>query len=571
MIIIFGFIFSINNYIGNVEKTINADGIGYYDYLPSIFIHNDFIRYNDSRLENNSLYQRIDETGVYVDYGNFKVNKYPCGTAILQLPFFSYAYITTQLDDCTDLDGYQKPFQRAVFYAAIFFLFISILLVRKILMLYEIKNSVIILCQVLLVFATTLTQYTNADAGFSHVYSLFAISLFVYLSKQFFDLKRIKYFILACVTLGLIFNIRNPNILIVFFIPFIAGSKPSLVSGFRLLINQKNKLIVGFIIFLAVIAIQLFTWYFQTGNFFVYSYQGEGFSNLYTPEIFNILFSYKKGLFVYTPFLLIAALSGFWFVYKQKYYLFYSWLFFFILLTYVLSSWHSWYYGCSYGLRAYIDYYIIFFIPFAIMLNKIKVAPKLFIMSLALSTIPLNIIQTYQYKEFILHWIDMDEEMYWKVFLKTDDRFKGLIWKNNYDSNLYSTVNEINIGDICLPKNTINAVLNINTLDIPNFNKVSVIQVLIDNDYQENNDTRIILSINKASKDYNYYWHERYLIHFHEKKLNEWQTGFFNFEFTTIDDNQEKTISLAVKTGNQNEYLKNLRLRFLSKTIANTQ
>ena len=59
MIIIFGFIFSINNYIGNVEKTINADGIGYYDYLPSIFIHNDFIRYNDSRLENNSLYQRI--------------------------------------------------------------------------------------------------------------------------------------------------------------------------------------------------------------------------------------------------------------------------------------------------------------------------------------------------------------------------------------------------------------------------------------------------------------------------------------------------------------------------------
>ena len=40
---IFGFIFSINNYIGNVEKTINADGIGYYDYLTSIFIYNDFI------------------------------------------------------------------------------------------------------------------------------------------------------------------------------------------------------------------------------------------------------------------------------------------------------------------------------------------------------------------------------------------------------------------------------------------------------------------------------------------------------------------------------------------------
>ncbi len=564
MIIIFGFIFSINNYIGNVEKTINADGIGYYDYLPSIFIHNDFIRYNDSRLENNSLYQRIDQTGVYVDYGNFKVNKYPCGTAILQLPFFSYAYITTQLDDCTDLDGYQKPFQRAVFYAAIFFLFISILLVRKILMLYEIKHSVIILCQVLLVFATSLTQYTNADAGFSHVYSLFAISLFVYLSKQFFDLKRIKYFILACVTLGLIFNIRNPNILIVFFIPFIAGSKQSLVSGFRSLINQKNKLIVGFIIFLAVIAIQLFTWYFQTGNFFVYSYQGEGFSNLYTPEIFNILFSYKKGLFVYTPFLLIAALSVFWFVYKQKYYLFYSWLFFFILLTYVLSSWHSWYYGCSYGLRAYIDYYVIFLIPFAIVVDKINLGIKIILVSFSLLTIPLNIIQTYQYKEYILHWIDMDKDKYWKVFLKTKDRYKGLVWKDDTFLGEKTIEKEISIGNFFIPKNRNRDIYTINSNEVPNFNKVNVIQVILDDEFKESDNSSITLRITDLN-DSTYYWDQRYLIHFHETNLNEWQTGLFNYKFNPIVDNKNKIITVELKSGNKDKEFRNIKLKFFNK------
>ena len=32
-------------------------------------------------------------------------------------------------------------------------------------------------------------------------------------------------------------------------------------------------------------------------------------------------------------------------------------------------------------------------------------------------TIPISVIQTYQYKEYILHWIDMDKEKFWKVFL----------------------------------------------------------------------------------------------------------------------------------------------------------
>jgi len=34
--VVLTYLFIINNYIGNADKTINADGIGYYDYLPSI-------------------------------------------------------------------------------------------------------------------------------------------------------------------------------------------------------------------------------------------------------------------------------------------------------------------------------------------------------------------------------------------------------------------------------------------------------------------------------------------------------------------------------------------------------
>jgi len=569
VIIILGFILLINNYIGTVDNTINADGIGYYDYLPSIIIHHDLLRKNDSILENPSLYNRINSIGAYVDYNNLKVNKYPCGTALLQLPFFTYAYLTS-IPEGDINDGYQRPFQKTVLYAAIFYLFLSILFLKKILVLYDIKKHIIIFCQIILVLATSVTHYSNYDAGFSHIYSLFAITAFIYFIKSFLKNKKINHFILASVFGGLIFILRQPNILIVLFVPFLAGSKENLRIAFTTLFTNMRSFILSVVLFLGICSIQLILWYSQTGDFFVYSYQGESF-NFLDPQFYSILFSYKKGLFVYTPVLLIATLSIIWFAYKKHFYLLFTWVAFFVLLTYVLSSWHAWHYACSYGLRAYIDYYTIFLIPFGLMLDRIKKAPRLLIMILSLSTVPLNIIQTYQYKELILHWYEMDKEKYWKVFLKTDDRFKELIWKRNYDANLYSTVSEINVGDIYSPKNSAATVFRIKSFDIPNFDKVSIIQVLIDNDYVENNDTRILLDIKKTSDNYFYYWHERNLIHFHQKNLNEWQTGLFNFEFNPITDNQEKYISLVVKTGNQNENLKNVRLKFLSKTIANNK
>ncbi len=565
VIVVFGFIFLINSYIGNVESTIKADGIGYYEYLPSIFIHHDLLRKNNSLQENPSLYERVISTEVYVDYNNFKVNKYPCGTAILQLPFFTYAYLTSNLEGSIN-DGYQRPFHKAVFYAAIFYLFLSILFLKKILVLYDVKKHVIIFCQLILVFSTSVTHYANFEAGFSHIYSLFAVTAFIYFIKSYLQHKKANHFILASVFLGLVFLLRQPNIFIVLFIPFLAGSKENIVTALTSLFTNKKSTVLGIVLFFGISSIQLILWYLQTGNFFVYSYQGESF-NFLEPHFFSILFSYKKGLFVYTPVLFIATLSIIWFAFNKHFYLFFSWVGFFVLLTYLLSSWWSWYYGCSYGLRAYIDYYAIFLIPFALMLDRIRIVPRIIIMILSLSTIPLNIIQTYQYKEYILHWIYMDKEKYWQVFLKTEDRYKGLVWKGNFNANQYTTLGEIIVGDILSPENSDTIVFNINSSDILNFNKVSIIQVLIDNDFDEANDTKIALSINNPSKKSNYYRHERYLIHFHQRNLNEWQTGLFNFKFAPITDNKNKIISLEVKTGNRTEELKNVRLKFLSKTI----
>ena len=88
LLIIFLFIFLLNTLIGKEDVKINADGIGYYDYLPSLFIHHDFIRKDISVSKDLNYYKRINSLEIYNDYHNRKLNKYPCGTAILQSPFF---------------------------------------------------------------------------------------------------------------------------------------------------------------------------------------------------------------------------------------------------------------------------------------------------------------------------------------------------------------------------------------------------------------------------------------------------------------------------------------------------
>ena len=561
--IIFCLIFLINNYFKNVDTTINSDGVGYYDYLPSMFIHHDFAR-KDIPLQNNSgIYNRINTIGAYVNYKAFKVDKYPCGTAVLQLPFFLTTLTTTNLEG-NFTDGYQRPFQIGIFHATIFYLFLSLFFLKRTLELFNTKKYIIILTQLFFVFATSVTHYANYDAGFSHIYSLFAITAFIYFVKLFFTRKNINHFVIACLFLGLILILRQINVIILLFVPFLAGSLENLKDGISKLFGNRIKLFLGISLVLGIFFIQCFLWYLQTGHFLIYSYQGEGF-NFRDPHIINILFSYRKGLFVYTPVLFLCLLSILFLAYKRNYYLAFTWIAFFSILTYILSSWWTWFYNDSYGLRVYIDFYTVFFIPFAIMLNEAPVIMKLVFIVLSFLTVPVNIIQTYQYDNFILHWSQMNKDKYWKVFLKTDVRYQGLLWTKKYDFRNYRTLKEIPLGNIMVNKNKFEVFYRLNSSEISGFQNVCIIQVSLDNDYGKNNDSEIILVIEESNTKHNYYWNKIPLLHFPEGEFNKFQTGVGNFEFLPITDQKEKQIEFAVNSGKYNGILRNVRLKFLGQ------
>ncbi len=564
LVIILVFVLLIQTNLAKVDVVIKADAIGYYDYLPSLFIHHDLVRRSKPVETNPKLYERIDKEGVYVNYKGFKVDKYPVGTALLQWPFFYVTYLATPHSG-HPADGYQKPFQRAVWVATLFYLFLAILFLRKLLELYDIKRSVIIISQVLMTFATGVTNYANYDAGFSHVYSLFAITAFFYFSRYFFLKKRSKDFILAAVFLGLILLLRQINILVLFFIPFLAGSYENLKIGFLYLKKHTGILLTGFLLTASLFSIQCLVWYLQTGRFLLYSYQGEGFHFLH-PQFINILFSYRKGLFVYTPILFLSLTGLIRMTFQRKYYQAITWLLFFLLITYLFSSWHSWDYGASYGSRVFIDYYSIFFILFAILLNKSSVVLKTIILLFSILTIPVNLIQTYQYKAYILHWTDMNKEKYWEVFLKTEKRYQGLLWKTNLDFHQFSIIKKVALGNITSsPKNGFELIYQAKSKSIPDFDRVCLIRISFDNRFLANNNAKIIVSIRDAVSGKTNYWYDPYLIHFAQKQLGQWQKGFYNYTFKPMTDDRKKIITVKLfSEKSRKNVLKDFQINFLT-------
>lgn len=561
--IIIAYLFVLNNYIGKVQTTIVADGVGYYDYLPSIFIHKDINRHNSPRTSDSELYNRVNLTGVYVDYEDYKVNMYPAGTAFLNLPFFAITYFTTNLDG-NDNDGYQKPFQMSIFYAAIFYLFLALIFLRKVLELYDVKSYIIVISQLILVFATPVAYYVHFEASFSHVYSLFAITALVYFAKSYFKNGKFKDFLWASAFFGLVFILRQVNVLVLVFIPFLAGSFDILKERILALFEYWKYLIFGVLIFFLVASIQFLVWYLQTGVFLLYSYQNYGF-NWLQPEFFNILFSFKKGLFIYTPVLIFSLIGLIWFALKKKYFFVFSWLFAFLFITYVFSAWGSWFYGCSFGLRAYIDFFTLFLIPIALMVNGFIWVFRILIILIMLAAIPVNMIQVYQYKEYILHWIDMDSVKYRQIFLKTSEKYKGLLWKRHYDLYHYRILKEIDFENVKTPIQTSDRLLDIKYSEIPEIENLELIMVEFDGIIREADNTHAIFCINYEADKRNFLWRDIYLVHFQEEGFDKMQKGIFFFEIPASMDNDEKIMTFDILTMLDEANLKNVKIKFLAR------
>lgn len=530
ILVVFITIFCINNYVGNSKEYIHADGQGYYEYLPSIFIYKDFIRKNYET--NDTRYDRINKYDFYYLHNNKKINKYPIGTSVLQLPFFLYGHFVTQYSD-EEVNGYSIHYQKSIFFAAIFYLFLFLIFFRKLLILFKINIVIILFVQTLICIGTNTIYFVNSDASYSHIYSLFSLTAFLYYTKHFSETLNHKSYYASILFLSLTILIRQINVLAILFIPFITNDK--LFYAINYLKSNFRILIAGALVVAIVVSIQLIAWYLQAGNWLIYSYKNESF-NFKEPQLLNILFSFKKGLFIYTPVVLLALTAVLHYVLRKEYYILVAWLIPFFIIVYVLSSWWAWHYGCSFGQRAFIDFYGFIFIPFAVLLNRVKLHLKILLLAPAVICIPINLVQAYQYKNYILHWDCMDYEKYKKVFLQTNNEYCGILWKKTLpDTSNFTILYKGKIPDNVTSPNNYNEILtlNLNSISTLNFN---AIYLQFENIYNDNDKSRVDLTIKNTKNDSILYNHNIPLIHFAGQKFNTKQQGEYVFAIpATID------------------------------------
>ncbi|HEY9115610.1 MAG TPA: hypothetical protein VIN10_13000 [Bacteroidales bacterium] len=412
-----------DKFSSNSLKFIDGDGSGLYSYLPQILLHHS-VDFNEI-FEVEKQQKSLDFTGHYFhEVQGVTINKFSSGTALLQLPFFLMAWLLSFIFGFPP-DGYSVLFQIGVAFAAIFWAFVGMKFFIKLAKTYNIPENISFLAVLSGFFGTNLFYYTVGIPSASHVYSFAIISVFAYFTRKLFLNFEYKTLYTIAFLFGLIVLIRPVNLVVIAAIPFLAGTPDNLFFVLKKKFQAKI-LFINFLLFVLATSPQLLINYLQTGQLLVYGYKNEGF--IFTdPAIIHFLFSYRKGWFLYTPFMLML-IPAVIFLWKKSQYQFWSFLVFIFTIVYIFASWWNWIYGDSFGMRPMIDFYSIFLLVILIFFHSLKnKILKSAVFTFVGLAIFLNLFQSYQYKKGIIHPDSMNQEAYWYVFLKTGENYESAI------------------------------------------------------------------------------------------------------------------------------------------------
>ena len=337
------------------DKPIRSDAIGYYAYLPALFIDRDltFTTMVASQLDGRApsavgIQTISDDTS-----GRHYVNKYPVGEAVMLLPFFALGHAAALVGGA-EADGYSRPYQFAAVLGALVYALLGLLVLGRVLLRSFSSRSVAI-ALIALTFGSSLFNYITFDAVYSHAFSFFLVALIMRLSIGLLERGAGTASTIALgATIGLLTTVRVTNVAAVVLPALIGTCTWADVRGRAAgVVRRPYRLGAGVVAFLVVLAPQFAYMKVASGSFFFYSYGNEHLELLH-PQLLNVLFSVRKGLFFWAPVLVFAVIgvvllrrtSPAWFLPATT---------FLVLTTWLVASWETWWYGDSFGQRAFVD------------------------------------------------------------------------------------------------------------------------------------------------------------------------------------------------------------------------
>jgi hypothetical protein len=406
------------------KEVIISDGRGYYAYLPSLVLHHD-IHFGRILQREQQRFPMVSPDRFLMDAGGKVFDKYFAGEALLLLPFFLLAVVVSWIAGLPP-DGYNAIFQMSVSVAALFYLFIGLWCLARLMKLLQVKKGIAAVVLLAVVIGTNLLFYTAEAPAMSHVYSFAAVSAFLYFTSLFFRQPVTRTGMTAAVTLAAVILVRPVDGMIVLLIPFLAGDRYTLTKGFRAFWSRPATWIPALLLFALILFIQPLLWHAGTGHWLLWGYRGEGFY-LTHPAVLKTLFSFRKGFFVYTPVALLSLAGLIPLVRKSPWQ--FAWVLCFLaVLIWLVSAWWNWYYGDSFGQRVFIDFYALFALLLASLLQGFRgrTASSVIMAVLLAALVSLNLLQSWQYAHGIIHPYAMDRDKYRMVFLRTGQAYRNL-------------------------------------------------------------------------------------------------------------------------------------------------
>ncbi|MEI7578528.1 MAG: hypothetical protein WCJ58_00645 [bacterium] len=316
-----------------------GDAYGYYHPAKTLATQNSLI--SDTIPE----YKPYAGHGVVIRQDGQAASFYPPGTAILWYPFLKVASF---FDSGTIYTNYFKAFNGhsladglAVLAASTFYTYAAILLLEKLLRQkgFSLKVSLIAISSAY--FVTFAFSYVTEQPGYAHPYEIFAFTLFLFLLEKFRKTLSNKVAIGVGFAAAMLVTIRSVD-----FVLFL----PMLIVMLKYW-KKAPWFILGTLPFIGF----LFYYNYQSyGNILATGYQALGGQNFNFRQfkLFQLLFSDFRGLFIWSPAVLLA-LFAIWKKSRTSWNIcIYALPPLFLILIYCF--WPVWWAGDSIGARFFI-------------------------------------------------------------------------------------------------------------------------------------------------------------------------------------------------------------------------
>lgn len=409
--------FFVSPLVGTERWPLQHDQAAYYAYLPALLTEEglSFEGLTDPRWTPTGdegrfwPLRRVETTGRLI-------NPFTPGVALLQAPLFALGHGIAWIAG-RPTDGLSGPYRflagiGGALYAAAGLLFLLLAL--------RMHFAPVVAAAVVTVLGvgTNLLYYAAVEPLMTHAYSFFAFALLLWATLAWARSAELRLALVAGAALGLVVIVRPTNGVVALVpIGYLAArrwldrARPDTAVLVR---HLAAAAAVTFLVTLPLLAY----WRYASGSW-ITNPHGPGTFYLDEPRIGGVLWSYRKGWFVYTP-VMLAAVPGLFLLRRHLPRMTLPLVAYCGLAVYIASAYWSWWYGGSFGMRALIETSAPLSLAVAAFFAWAAAGRRRLatVGSAVGLLVALNVFQTYQYVMVYIHWDGMTEETYWSVFLR---------------------------------------------------------------------------------------------------------------------------------------------------------